>query len=109
MTCRYCDKPIPEGQEVKTHSYWQGDQFWCHSACKQSGERAEAIECQTVDADCNDCLHFQRGSMAFNKQIWNGRCLKFDKLTQAFPKKWTGHKCFEHRRSLETARRGEVR
>lgn len=114
MNCRYCDKPIPPSTEVITHSYWQGMKFHCHAECKQRGEREEAIECQTVDADCNDCVHFQRGKLVqrqmsgmvagkaqlivVNMGIFTGHCLKFDQPTQAFPKKWTGRECFTHRR-----------
>lgn len=99
--CRYCDKAI-EGQSVRTLSYWQSISFLCHPECKQAGERAEAIECQTIDADCNDCRHFQRGQILVKGVMHggavSGQCLKFNKETRAFPKKWTGHECFEHRR-----------
>lgn len=117
--CRYCDKPIA-GQSVVTRSYWQGLPFACHPECKVSGERAEAIECQTIDADCNDCAHFKRGEVVkrwlscmenqvasvrlVNMGFIAGHCLKFDKPTEAEPNKWTGLQCFEHRRAVITNR-----
>jgi hypothetical protein len=30
--------------------------------------------------------------------VWTGHCLKFDQPTEAYPKRWTGRPCFEHRR-----------
>lgn len=53
----------------------------------------EAYECQCIDADCNDCLHFERISMN------NGVCLKYDRPTTASPKMSTGYPCFEHRKN----------
>lgn len=97
LICRYCDKPIELGQEVKTMSYWFHLPFWCHAECKKDGERQEAIDCQVIDADCNDCKHFKRGQAIYKWSI-AGHCLKFDKPTVAFPNKWTGRECFEHRR-----------
>src|SRR2546421_532208 len=51
--------------------------------------KREAYECQVVDADCNDCKHFRRGALVA-KEAWSGHCLKFDRETRAYPKKWTG-------------------
>lgn len=121
MICRYCSQPLAESEAVKTHSYWGGLPFVCHAACKQAGEREEAFECQCIDADCNDCKHYQRGKLAPLVRSWlhkpdgrrvevthqpnvfiGGRCLKFDKPTEASPNKWTGHECFEHRRTIST-------
>jgi len=115
--CRYCSKPVSDADAAVTHSYWQGMKFLCHKNCKAAGEKSEALECQTLDADCNDCRHYKRGTSAptqisryknhkgewveivYKPEIWiGGHCLKFDKPTTAYPKKWTGHECFEHRR-----------
>ena len=115
--CRYCSLPVNRADAVVTHSYWQGMKFVSHKACKVNGEKAEALECQTIDADCNDCRHYKRGVSApkqvsryknhkgewveiiYKPEIWiGGHCLKLDKPTIACPKKWTGHECFEHRR-----------
>lgn len=58
MKCRYCGQ---EGADVKTVSYWSSIPDFCHSYCKLPGERQEALECQLIDADCNNCKHYQRG------------------------------------------------
>lgn len=96
--CRYCSKPVAPADAVVTHSYWQGMKFVSHKACKVAGEKAEALECQTIDADCNDCRHFRRGQLV-GKEVWSGHCQKYDRETRAYPKKWTGRECFEHRRA----------
>lgn len=97
--CRYCDKPI-EGEPARTLAYWSQTPCVCHPECKQAGERQEAIDCQTIDADCNDCKHFERGSEIVRSipKGFSGRCAKFDRPTAAYPKTWTGRECFEHRR-----------
>lgn len=114
--CRYCSKPVDTSDYAVTHSYWQGLPFICHKPCKASGEKQEAMECHLIDGDCNDCKHYKRGHIAptqtsryknhkgkwieivYTPQIWiGGHCLKFDHPTTAFPKKWTGRECFEHR------------
>ncbi|MDO8610706.1 MAG: hypothetical protein Q7R95_09240, partial [bacterium] len=118
--CRYCDTEIvlPD-QETITFSYWGSEKFYCHKSCKVEGIKQEAIDCQTIDADCNDCYFYQRGKLADEVVSWikkpdgskvkiihqpnffvNGWCLKFDKSTIASPNKWTGHECFKHRRTF---------
>lgn len=118
ILCRYCDMEMTGGDEATTHTYWSGAPFPCHTACKSVGEKREAYDCQLIDADCNDCLHFKRGSIVphsltvktqiqagdwpnFSTSIWRGHCLKFDRPASAYPKKWTGRECFEHRRKDE--------
>lgn len=117
MTCRYCQQPIVPGQAVPTVAYWFSTPDVCHRQCKDAGVRQEAFDCQVIDADCNDCRHYQRGQIAAKvvnlvkmpdgrivevthqpNVIIHGRCLKFDKPTNAHPNKWTGLQCFEHRR-----------
>lgn len=113
--CRYCDGEIPEQELVTTHSYWGGSPFPCHKQCKDAGIKQEAFDCQLIDADCNDCKYFKRGEVVkrllscmengkssmklVNMGFINGHCLKFDRLTQAQPNKWSGLECFEHRRT----------
>jgi len=121
VICRYCNKEIFHGeQSVKTLSYWGKLEFVCHAQCKQMGESQEAYECQCIDADCNDCRHYQRGKLA--PLSWSivsredgsmyvaryqpntfigGTCLKFDKEVQANPNKWSGLECFEHRKYIQ--------
>jgi ribosomal protein L36 len=116
-TCRYCEMSIQPQTAATTRSYWQNMLFPCHLACKIRGERDEAIVCQTIDADCNDCRFFKRGQAVmvvcsdYDKKkkvgvivnvstgVSTGHCLKFDQPTKAYPNKWTGRLCFEHRRS----------
>lgn len=113
--CRYCNQTIAFGELAFVVSYWKNVTHPCHAKCKSEGAAREAIECQTIDADCNDCKHFKRdfsvtrnlSCMKNGKQstqlvhmgIIEGQCLKFNKPTQAFPNKWTGRECFEHRRA----------
>lgn len=116
MSCRYCNLPILT-KAVPAFAYWFNTPFWCHPECKDAGARQEAFECQVIDADCNDCKHYKRGKLApvlislvktkdgrieevryQPSIIIGGHCLKFDKPTTAYPNKWTGHECFEHRR-----------
>lgn len=116
--CRYCGIGFETEKPIQTFSYWNKLQFWCHKLCKSFGETEEAIECQTIDADCNDCKHYKRGTLepkivsklkrgdgsivdvVFQPQVFiNGHCNKFNKPTLAFPNKWTGRICFEHRKN----------
>jgi len=66
-------------------------------------EQADIIELQKIDADCNDCRHFQRG--AANKvgglTVFKGTCKKTGAEVNAWPTQYSGHSCFEHRRSPE--------
>lgn len=115
MSCRYCNQPI-ESEGLETFSYWNAVPFRCHPECKQAGEKQEALDCQVIDADCNDCKHFKRGALSplrishtktpagrmvevrYRAEIWSGECLRFNGPTEAYPKMSTGRECFEHRR-----------
>jgi hypothetical protein len=113
QNCRYCNLPVSD--PVETLAYWNQTPDVCHAECKVAGERQEAIDCQIIDADCNDCKHFKRGYdvkrwlscmvdekpsfVLENMGINVGHCLKFNKITQAFPHMSTGRECFEHRRN----------
>lgn len=115
--CRYCRKPVIKEDAVETFGYFGNTPDHCHLACKPEGIKQEAFDCQMIDADCNDCRHFKRDRIAgkvrsltmrtdgtqyeviHQPNVVYGHCLKFDKPTQAFPNKWTGRECFEHRRS----------
>lgn len=116
MTCRYCNQPIAPTDLTETTSYWSAVKFPCHKACRVDGVKQEAYECQLIDADCNDCRHFQRGQVEkrwlscmendkpsmrlVNMGFIHGVCLKFNRPTIAQPNKWTGMECFEHRRAV---------
>ena len=116
--CRYCDLPVAPEDTSITHAYWGGSPFVCHRECKHDGLRREAYECQLIDSDCNDCAHYRRGKLApavisllktpdgrtaqvrHQPNVFlNWHCLKFDRPTMAFPNKWSGWPCFEHRRA----------
>lgn len=118
LKCRYCDISLDDREAVMTLAYLGKTPDVCHSSCKANGERQEAMDCQIIDSDCNDCKHYQRGKIAhpiisriktidgrmedvvFKPQYFiGGKCLKFDKEVIAQPNKWTGHDCFEHRRA----------
>jgi hypothetical protein len=118
MKCRYCTLEIDPSELTTTVSYWSAIQFPCHKKCKVEGMKQEAFDCQTIDADCNDCKHYLRGKLAnkvvdvlktkdgrkeevtFQPNIFvGGTCQKFNVPTNASPNKWTGFACFEHRRS----------
>lgn len=107
LICRYCGQPIAAGTAVVTFAYWdwglpqaKREKFYCHAQCKAAGLKHEAFECQRIDADCNDCKHFARGQIIGTNAI-AGQCLKFNKATVAWPNKWRGLDCFEHRRAHE--------
>lgn len=96
--CRYCDKPVAEKDFAYTRTYFQPHQmFACHASCKAQGEKDEALACQSLDADCNDCAYFERGA-SIGVGMWNGICNKFNQSTKAFALTCTAHDCFEHRR-----------
>lgn len=61
----------------------------------------DLTEMQKIDADCNDCRHFARGVIVKvpGLTLFEGRCLKFDRPTRAYPMQHTGRECFEHRRT----------
>jgi len=133
--CRHCGKFVALEDADVIVGYWATIWFMAHKDCSKAGKQDEAIACQTIDADCNDCIHFNRGE--HNKRFssthlidpskynlftgsperdseqqklyileglligsYEGRCLKFDKSTRAWPGQATGHKCFEHRRAV---------
>jgi hypothetical protein len=115
LICRYCGQIIDQGQEAKTFAYWSKTPDFCHLPCQKEGERIEAIDCQKIDKDCNDCIFFQRGNLAqkqihkiknqkgelktiiFQPQFSYGNCSKFNKPVMAQPNKWSGLACFKHR------------
>lgn len=115
--CRGCGAVIEAAQFAVWHTYWGAMLAPCHAACREAGMKAEAYECQCIDADCNDCRHYKRGSIApkivsklrrtdgriemvTHQPNWiDGWCDKLNKPTVAQPNKWSGLPCFEHRRT----------
>lgn len=117
--CRHCEKPVKPEEEVIGHGYWTALKFVYHKSCRDAGQKEEAYSCQTIDADCSDCKHFQRGDQIKHRVIdrvengvpimkdvsfgiFNGHCLKFNKPTTAKSKTATLMPCFEHRKSQPT-------
>lgn len=102
--CRGCKRPVTSLDFDIWITYWS--QCWapCHVSCRAAGMKEEAIECQTIDADCNDCIHFKRAEIigGIPKAV-RGHCLKLDRPTVAYPHFWTGRPCFEHRRAITSA------
>lgn len=96
--CRFCKKPISEKDFAVYHSYWQGIKFPCHQSCLTEGTREEAYLCQCVDADCNDCKHYERDPNRVFKTHSIGHCNKFKKEVIGRPKFCSGYECFEHRK-----------
>ena len=62
----------------------------------------DVTEMQTIDADCNDCIHFRRGAMkkGLGLTCFQGTCAKLEKPVLAWPMQYSGHPCFEHRRKV---------
>lgn len=60
----------------------------------------DVFEMQKIDADCNDCKHFQRGELikGLGMNCFKGHCKKLAKPTTAWPMNYSGHECFEHRK-----------
>jgi hypothetical protein len=66
--------------------------------------REDAYARQDYDADCNDCVHFQRSAVDRKEQkphIFGhpGTCVKHNKPATAHPNKFSGHPCYESRRT----------
>lgn len=96
--CGWCDNKITDATFDYFGGYWQPN-LWrpVHKWCKSEYKNFEAIECQTIDADCNDCKYFIRGKEAA-KGVWHGECSKFNKPTIANSVFASGHTCFVHRK-----------
>lgn len=93
--CYVCGKKLTQEDFEIKYTYWKGCWAGTHKECQM----ADLVkECQTIDADCNDCKHFERKERVSN-QIFKGNCLKLNKETTAYPNFCSGHECFEHRKN----------
>lgn len=96
---------MPGQPASEVAAYWTPHtKYPVHKACKGAAMKTEAYECQLIDADCNDCRHFQRDTSFVSQKGHRppslpGHCLKFDRPTKAQPNTCTMHPCFEHRRA----------
>lgn len=123
-SCRYCKKAVNREDAEITTTYWWPRYSLSHKACKTQGEQSEAYECQTIDANCNDCRYFNRKHNAGNG-VYYGACKKpvergskkpywFNELPFKWRKRslWregyqvraesnyaTGYECFVHRKT----------
>jgi hypothetical protein len=109
-TCRGCNRAVEAAAFAVWNTYWTPMWAPCHAGCREAGMKAEAYECQCIDADCNDCRHYQRNvvtnpEMPQNPQLFaplggvRGNCLKYSRTVTANPKRASCNPCFEHRRS----------
>jgi len=96
--CGHCNSEIENYHFAYISSYWVPNSWKpCHKNCTKEYLSSETYECQNLDADCNDCIHFKR-EKEIGKGIYKGDCLKYNKPTKAYPNTSTGNKCFEHRK-----------
>lgn len=119
--CRFCSDEILSDNDANFYyTYWRAIKLpICKKHTKseyKEYQKNEAYECQIIDADCNDCKHFKRGSrrlvrgdnvktedgeytrILVDKDVFYGHCAKFDTPTMAAVNHATGRPCFEHRR-----------
>jgi len=105
--CRECQLPIEENEFGIFITYWKAFWFPVHKACAGEKEfKYEAYLCQCIDADCNDCIHFERGPTVETKGLDGsigksnsfGVCGKFNKEVRACSNFCSGLTCFEHRK-----------
>lgn len=95
--CRYCKQHINPEDYAITYGYWHPFWFSSHISCKSEGYKQEAFECQTLDADCNDCVCFVR-EKSEAKNNCPGNCGKYNKLVFANSNFCSNLLCFEHRK-----------
>lgn len=100
--CNSCKQPIIGETPVKRNTYWASLPILLHARCLPDFNEG-VVECQRIDADCNDCAHFRRGRMLAkgSGSCFEGHCVKFDKLVLAYPNFCSGHPCFVHRKDMQ--------
>jgi len=108
--CCSCKKEIKEDDFAIGYGYWEPRPFQCHKWCKDKHEKKITIECQIIDADCNDCKYFKRESNKPEKdegdkrfpfpslEGFPGNCLKHSVKVYAHSNYAQGYKCFKHRK-----------
>jgi Pyruvate/2-oxoacid:ferredoxin oxidoreductase delta subunit len=75
-----------------TGGYWQQNiSGFVDPKCKQR----EAIQCQEIDADCNDCLYFV--TEKDSKRVRYGSCKRWNINVIACPQQSSAMPCFVHR------------
>lgn len=64
IECKHCGKEITSDEFDYNASYWTPNTWRpYHKSCKKDAVTQEAIACQTIDANCNDCKYFKRGEV----------------------------------------------
>lgn len=96
--CSYSGSVLNEDTFDFVASYWTPF-LWrpVHKNFKREYRNNESVECQTVDANCNDCKHFTRRN-ELAKGLYGGTCAKLNKDVKASVNTFAGNECFEHRR-----------
>lgn len=97
--CGWCNSIINDTEFDYFAGYWS-PHLWraVHKNCKREYQSYEIKECQTIDADCNDCKHFERLN-AIATGVFIGNCKKLNKETKAYVNVVRDYECFEHRRN----------
>lgn len=91
---------------VQVGGIWGGTRvYWADEA--KGARRVEAIYCQTIDANCNDCKHLVRTGMAPSiwpgeKPVPHGECgIGHRGDMELHPGTCMDNPCFEHRNGAE--------
>lgn len=96
--CCHCGEEIENADFEYGASYWTPN-LWrpYHKGCKKEAMKQEAVACQKIDADCNDCKFFVREKET-TKGTYRGKYNFFGGETTAHVNIYTGKECFVHRR-----------
>lgn len=108
--CHHCKQVFTELPEIY-YSYWGAVWIPLHKECIQPYKEVEILFCQKVDADCNDCIYFDRTntkgeSLGMSREFFSkiktikGYCSFHDKVTEASPNNFSGYPCFKHRKEV---------
>ena len=104
--CVACGEPNVDDVH---YTYWNACWKPIHKKCKQEYAKEEAYECQSIDANCNDCKFFKpkEKHKGIGSSWRTGECLKDNSYLNLFPDKYIAYaqpnfaqcnNCFRHRR-----------
>lgn len=97
--CWHCSKKL-SGDYDKFYAYWSPHLIRrVHKECKQAAVLEDRIDCQSLDANCNDCFFFTR-EKPLAKGVDLGKCTKFGTQVKAVPNTFQGNPCFKHRKLI---------
>lgn len=104
--CRHCKEEVLEQDAKVQAAYWTPHhyQMW-HNNCHEQHHKIEVIEQQTIDLDCNECVHFEAKEPTDKFGDRRGICKRTGLQTTAYPGgvfcNYPSHdECFEHRKAL---------